>query len=224
MSNDNEEKIIIPDEGEALMSFELPPVSEKADGFIESDEIEEENESDDYTSTPDDYRGTLDDKGNEYDPAIHRYPPQKTKGGIWSKQRKSSKTSTTANAAYRNAAQQYAMLYGNAHVSLFGKDGSIDKDALLPLVDSLESYMIENGINELDPKYQVALSAFNYSSVICTREANIVKVQKWFSSMWVSIKGLFGFKSKKRQPVKLAETTKTGKPVSGDGFEYPEAK
>ena len=213
-----DKQVTIPGESESLMTFELPPVSEQSDDFIESDEPEEQP-AEDFTKGPDDYRGTFDEKGKEYDPSIHAYPPKITPGGRWSRASKRGAKTEKPNAAFSHAAQQYAMLYGNAHVSLFGADGSIDKENLVPLVEAVEAYMIENGISELDPKWQVLLAAGNYSTVICTREANAAKMRRWFSPVWNGFKSLFGFKAKKAEVIEIAETPEVSKSAPhSDGF------
>lgn len=191
------------------LAFTLPDVSETAGDFVDDPEPEtggfdvsgEYQPGETSDNNPgEDYRGTPDDKGYPYDPAIHSYPPEKTgKLGKWKKkpkaqQSKGGDNEPQHNASYRKQAAQYAALYAHAHVSLFGKDGTIDREAIVPLVDSLEQYFIENGNKDLPPGVAVGLSAFNYSATIASRPPNKEKVIKWFGGVVSFIKGLFGKK------------------------------
>lgn len=194
----------------SLLSFNLPPVSEQVDDFIEDDApapAPDDAPADPHSAPDvDEFRGLLDDKGVQFDPALHLQPPEKTRTGRWKKipkaQREAGET-VEPNAAFRKQAQNFANLYGSLHVTVFGSDGQIDKQALAPLVDSLENYFIEEGLSELSPKAQVILGAFNYSSVICSRKPNAEKLKRWFAPVIDKVKNVFSRKKKqddKKEP------------------------
>lgn len=211
------EKPVIKDNSGNLLTFERPLVSETSEGFIEADEeIENDEEKPEIVSN--EYRGLTDDKGNAFDPLIHKSPPEQTPTGRWKRipksKQKAQVDSVESNAAFRKQAQNFAMLYGNAHVTLFHEHGKIDKQALAPLVDSLESYFVEEGLSELSPKAAVLLSMFNYSTVIVSREPNMQKVKRWFSPLINKVKSLFGKKVK--QEVKQPEQKETSEKPEQD--------
>lgn len=185
-----------------LLSFELPEVSEQTSDFIDSDEEQAQPENEtvftqvEEQEETDQFRGLMDEKGNAFDPTIHKTPPEKTPTGRWKRLSKTQKQQTTqkeSNAVYAKAAQNAAVSYANLHVSLFGKEGYIEKDALPMLSDALEAYFIENGVEEFDPKWQVLIAAGNYSTIVCTREKNADKLKAWFNPLFKKVKSLFGF-------------------------------
>lgn len=198
----------------SLLSFELPEVSEQTNDFIDSDEenaqVDEtphiplgESQGESIQVDPaEQHRGALDNKGNPYDPAIHAYPPEMTgKLQKWKRKPKAQReqqTKVDSNAMFRKQAQNFAYLYANAHVTLFGQSGEMDKEALMPLVDSLETYFQEEGLKELSPKAQVLLSGVNYSTVICTREKNAEKLKRWFNPLVTKVKKLLKLDKKEK--------------------------
>lgn len=200
-------------ENASTFNFELPPVSEQTDDFIQADvEIEQDENSDvsgfEENNEAEKHRGALDDKGNPYDPLIHAYPPEKTgKLQKWKKLPKKqvqqkAVDDVKSNASYRGEAQKFATLYGESHRLLFGQGGHVVKEELLPLVDSLERYMLENGHTELSAGWDVLLSSGMYSFAITQRESNKEKVQKWFGGIWTSLKSLVGIKEKDKKETK----------------------
>lgn len=211
----NETSTIKTFEGD-LLKFELPPVSEKTDDFVDDDEPEKEekisgfDDGENLEKPTDEYRGLMDDKGNPFDPAIHKTPPEKTPTGRWKripKQKREAGETGEPNALYRKQAQNFANLYASLHVTAFGSDGAVDKQALAPLVDSLELYFMEEGLRELSPKAQVMLSGFNYSTIICSREPNAEKLKRWFTPLILRIKKLLKLDKKKNaQPQQAQET------------------
>ena len=194
----------------ALFNFELPPVSEQSNDFIHDDPEPDDNEPEhvhgfEEISEAEKHRGALDDKGQPYDPLIHAYPPEKTgKLQKWKKKPKkdveqAAVNDVKSNASYRGEAQKFATLYGESHRLLFGKGGYVVKDELIPLVDSLERYMLENGHTQISAGWDVLLSSGMYSFAVTQRETNKEKVNKWFSGLYNSIKSMFGFKTKEKK-------------------------
>lgn len=194
----------------STFNFELPPVSEQTDDFIQADaeQVEDENApvmGFSENSEAEKHRGALDDKGHPYDPLLHAYPPEKTgKLQKWKKLPKKqvqqkAVEDVKSNASYRGEAQKFATLYGESHRLLFGEGGHVVKEELLPLVDSLERYMLENGHTEISAGWDVLLSSGMYSFAVTQRETNKEKVKKWFGSIYSSIKSLLGIKEKKNK-------------------------
>jgi len=195
---------------ESLFEFDLPEVSEKTNDFIQADNEETENTSDNVegfveNNEAEKYRGNLDDKCGAFDPLIHAYPPEKTgKFGKWkklpkNKQQQKAVDEVKSNSSYRGEAQKFATLYGESHRLLFGEGGKVIKDEIIPLVDSLERYMLENGHTEISAGWDVLLSSGMYSFAITQRETNKEKVKKYFSSVLKSLKSLVGIKEKKKE-------------------------
>lgn len=201
----------VPSGNSKLLEFDLPPVSEQGAGFIDADKETDENQQTDTVegfaenSEAEKHRGALDDKGQAYDPLLHCYPPEKTgKFGKWKKLPKKQTQqkavdSVKSNASYRGEAQKYAQLFAQLHMIPFGDAGALkNKDDLIPLIDDLERYMLENGHSEISAGWSVLLSSSLYSVSVCQREPNKVKLKKWFGGYWSSIKKLFGVKSEKK--------------------------
>lgn len=207
--------------GDNLLAFDTPEVTEQAGDFIEPETPAEPQRA--TEPTLEDYRGQLDDKGNAFDPLIHDYPPTQTPTGRWKKRPKNKpapelppgQDELLANAKYRAEAEKMALLYGNLHRIPFGENGKIEPQAISPLIDDIERYMMENGHTQISPKWAVLLSASMYSLTICQRPTNKEKVLKWLSPVTGYIKNLFGFKSKKAEKIKQSNEpniTSGGKP------------
>lgn len=197
-----------------LLAQTLPPVSGEDTGFKDEPENEtpeqsETGESVEYNEIDEaeKYRGTPDDKGKPYDPMIHVFPPEKTATGRWKKIPKSKLADkvkeTEPNISYRREAEKMANLYAAIHQIPFGNDGKpTSRDDLLPLVDSWERYMMENGKTEIPAGLDLAITSGLYTFEICQREPNRKKLKDWFAPLLEKI----GFGKKKREKKENAQS------------------
>jgi len=185
-----------------LLNFVTPEITETADDFIEPDP-EQENARASEPSL-EDYRGQLDDKGQAFDPLLHDYPARKTPTGKWAKRPKNKpapeipegQDELLANAKYRAEAEKMGLLYGNLHRLPFGENGKLDMQAIAPLIDDIERYMMENGHTQISPKWAMLLSGSMYSLAVCQRPSNKEKVLKWLSPVTGFFNKLIGRKPK----------------------------
>lgn len=194
-----------------LLAFELPDVTETAGDFqdVEETTTQDDTSNRDSQPGPEDYRGTPDKKGNPYDPAIHAYPPDMTgKLGKWKRKPKAEREQKPQepNAQFRQAAQNWAVLYANMHRPIFKEHAEIDKDALMVLTDSLENYFMSEGIKEMNPKAGVLVGMMNYTGVIVDRPPNKEKVLNWAGKLKNTILSLLGKKPKIQEQKTNAHT------------------
>ena len=218
---DNNEAITVPTDKDAtivpkvkksLLQFDLPPVTEQSTGYIDDDPIDNvspdsghETESIESpigdSENAEKMRGALDDKGHAYDPAIHTYPPEKTgKLGKWKRKPKGQQGESgevKSEAAYQLAAQRYAELYGNTHVTIWGHEAGIETpEHLKPLCDSIKSYLEAEGYSEINPKLAIGLSAFNYTMSILQRPTVWEQLTKQMTPVVKWVKSTLGIKTK----------------------------
>lgn len=171
-----------------LFEFELPPVSETEEGFIEpependftpdvSNDGIEPIKTETESEPEKDYRGLMSPNGKEsFDPSIHKAPPSATKLGNWRKLTKKQREkgevkSETHNAVFEIAGQKTAINYGNLHQFLF-PDAKIDLQEVKPLADAWTRYYQEKGLKESSPLLDVLLNSAGYSVGISAREKN----------------------------------------------------
>lgn len=190
----------INDSDDDLLNQELPAVTDTSDDFIQ-DDIETPSADFNETTEAEKYRGNPDGKGKPYDPLIHFYPPEQTATGRWKKLPKSETqkkaSETESNAGYRNEAQKLALLWAQLHQIPFGAHGALDNmNSLIPMIDDLERYMLENGKTDIPAGLSVLISTSLYSLGVCQREPNAAKLKRWFSPSWNWIRSKFGFGKK----------------------------
>lgn len=158
----------------------LPPVTDKTDGFVDDTQ-------DSTYKAPDSYRGTLDEKGKEFDPSLHRYPPELTATGRWRKLPKNEQRRApdeqldTNNAAYLREGEKMARLYADLHQIPFGPDGGLlDKSDLLQMRDAWAAKYAEDGLQQMAPIWQIILSSGLYTLGVVQRPTIWERVRAWY--------------------------------------------
>jgi hypothetical protein len=145
-------------------------------------------------------RGKLSFKGDVFDPVLHQYPPSETKTGKWRTKSKAQKEQwgllgpkpeneaeiIDSNQAIMREAENMAMVYAGLHVTVFGPDGMAkSRDQIVPLVESWNRYMVNNGVIELPDWMDLILSHGNYSrTIIQQSKTNQEIARELFGRFW----------------------------------------
>lgn len=170
----------------------LPPVTEGVSDFAD-------DTSDATYANPDAVRGTPDDKGKPFDPTLHVFPPEKTATGRWKKipkserpERSDAEQMATPNAAYRREAAKVATMYAQLHTLALGPDaGILSEQDLVPMIDAWEAKYNEDGLKQMSPNLQIALTSFLYTLGVTQRPT----IKERLTNLWYKLR-------KKKKPQK----------------------
>lgn len=169
---------------------DLPPITDKA---IDFEERPVKEGAEDSPGDPEAHRGAMSTGNDSYDPTIHTYPPKETAAGKWRRQGgrgkgATAKTEGPINGDYRKQAQQTALLYANINRAIMGDGAEVVKEEIVPMTDAWENYYMVNGLREVPPWLQVALSSGMYSYGVATRPKVKDRVAKALFKFAIAIK------------------------------------
>lgn len=180
-----------------VIDIQPPQVTDRASDFINNET--NQNTADPLAVKPgaESVRGTLSPGGEEFDPAIHVYPPSATKGGAWRKRKNTAPRGLETpddlpNANYRKEAEKAAALYAALHTALLGNDALPGDGELTPLVNAWERYFQTNGLKEVPPGAELFVTHAAYTHSVVTRPAIYPKVKAMTLRLVVRVGKLFG--------------------------------
>jgi len=204
-----------------LLTFELPPITEKSGDFIGADpSVSDAPAPLEYTGEPDPgqagdrlfagpstdaeaHRGQLSGSGEKYDPAIHAYPPKETgKTKNWRKkprkqmeaEKQAQPDAPNVSAEIRRNAEDVALTYGEAHQLVYGEHGAVENQSdLMPLINALERKFEQDGMVEMPPTVAVIMNAAFYSLRVARREQNKEKTAAILSVVKSKVGGGFNW-------------------------------
>lgn len=172
-------------------NFDLPPVTEKTDGFIDEKTNQYTEQQTAQESAPpnpaEKYRGQLSSKGDKYSPGVHEYPPRENKSGMWAKIRgkkgqpkpQEHVQAEQTGVNMRAYSENLALLYGDGHKVIYGMQGGrVVSEEVSQLANALERYMIEKGAIETSAGLSVLINTIAYTRGVAARPENKTVNQK----------------------------------------------
>lgn len=189
--------------------YELPDITDESSDFIDDspdeaestidNDYEEKNSDNDRPNTGEQYRGINSRAGEMFDPSKHAVPPVETKTGKWrKKRRKNNDEEIIENESYVREAQKLATIYAESHKIVYGEGAAVSQSELSPLVDSIQGYMMENGLADVPPWVAVLLTGAAYTSNVASRKVNEEKTHKLKELILEKFKSIMVFLRLKR--------------------------